>query len=160
MTKNSSAACFVLWNLYKKKNPILVHSGQNFSFKISFWGSQNSPFEKYISKLKKFWKRLKSINFHHNMWIILCSFIDAFRTRGYVYIFAAQDSLIKPFFHSFELVSESCAIKSHLILTESKWVLSKGMSEGAFIEPSGYKIQRLCSSLKYTLKSAWRCNEQ
>ena len=140
----------------------MVHSGWNFSFKIYFWGSQNSPFEKYVSKLKKFCKRLKSINFHHNiMCNILCSFIDAFRTKGYIYIFAAQDNLIKPFFHSLiELASESSTIKSHLILTESKWVLSKGISEGAFIEPSRYKIQRLCPSLKYTLKFAWSCNEQ
>ena len=30
--------------------------------------------------------------------------------KGYIYIFAAQDSLIKPLFYSFELASESSVI--------------------------------------------------
>ena len=38
--------------LATQKNPILVHSGWNFSFKISFWSSQTLHFEKYISKSK------------------------------------------------------------------------------------------------------------
>ena len=41
-------------------------------------------FKKYVSKSKKFCERLKSINFHHNMAIIHCSFIDTFITKGCV----------------------------------------------------------------------------
>ena len=87
-------------------------------------------FKKYVSKSKKFRERLKSINFHHKMAIIRCSFIDTFKTKGCVYTFAALDSLIKPLFHSFEFACESSAIKSHLLLTASKRALSKAMSEG------------------------------
>ena len=58
----------------------------------------------------------------------------------------AQGRLINLLFHSFEFSSEYSTIKSHLILTKSKRVLSRGISKG-MIEPSEYKIQRLCPFL-------------
>ena len=91
--------------------------------------SKLSVLKKYVSKLKRFCERLKSINFHHNMCNSSLQFYWHL-TKGYVYTVAAQDSIIKPLFHSFEFASESFAVKSQLILTEVKWVLSKGMSEG------------------------------